>query len=87
MDIFINMDESSWLDDLDQLEIDVAVQFLNKDNITVCSCKGLCQKDKGQNACPCKRTGQYFTSAGHPESDNLCVNVRRYLFQQIRSLY
>ena len=57
------MDESFSLDDLDRLEIEEAAQFPNKDDITVCSCNGLCLKDKGQNACPCRSIGQYCTSA------------------------
>ena len=79
VDIFINMDESFSLDDLDRLEIEDVTQFPNKDNITVCSCNGLCLKDKGRNACPCKSIGQYCTSACHDQGENLCMNARRYL--------
>ena len=42
------MDESFSLDDLHRLEIEEALQIPNKDDITVCSCNGICLKDKGR---------------------------------------
>ena len=59
VDIFINMDESFSIDDLDRLEIEEAAQFPNINDITVCSCNGLCLKDNGRNACPCRSIDQY----------------------------
>ncbi len=69
----MNMNESFSLDDLEQLELEQSAQILNKDDIIVCMCKGLCFKDNGRNACPCKTVGQYCTSC-HVESERGCLN-------------
>ena len=73
------MDESFSVDDLDRLEIEEAAQIPNRDDITVCSCNGICLKDKGRNACPGKTIGQYCTSACHDRlAENMCMNTRKY---------
>ena len=73
------MDESFSIDDLDRLEIEEAAQFPNKNDITVCSCNGLCLKDNGRNACPCRSIDQYCTSPCHDQGENMCMNARSYL--------
>ena len=72
------MDESFTLDDVEQSEIEQAAQVPNSDNITVCSCRGICMRESGRNACPCKGINQYCSSACHPQ-DSACMNTQRVL--------
>ena len=39
---FMNMDESFTQDDPDMLQLEQLTQLLNKDDFTVCSCRGTC---------------------------------------------
>jgi hypothetical protein len=76
----MNMNESfNSFDDLDQFQLEEATQIPNKDDITVLSCRGMCLKESGRNACPCKTIGQYCTSACHADSDITCMNSKEYL--------
>ena len=62
------MDESFTLDDVEQSEIEQAAR----------SCRGICMRESGRNACPCKGINQYCSSACHPQ-DSACMNTRRVL--------
>ena len=75
----MNMNESFNFDDVDRFELEEAAQIPNKDDITVCSCRGMCLKESGRNACPCKTIGRYCTSACHAESAITCMNSQQYL--------
>ena len=41
------MNESFSFDDVDQFELEEAVQIPNMADITVCSCRGMCLKESG----------------------------------------
>ena len=76
------MDESFTLDDIEQSDIEQVAQIPNADNVTVCSCRGICLRERGRNACPCKTINQYCSSACHLAEDansNMCMNTRRVL--------
>ena len=75
----MNMNESFSFDDVDQFELEEAAQIPNMDDITVCSFRGMCFKESGRNACPCKTIGTDCTSACHTESAIMCMNSQQYL--------
>lgn len=72
------MDESFTLDEIECDEIEQAAEIPNVDNITVCSCKGMCLRERGRNACPCKTVSQFCSSACHP-GRSLCMNKQSVL--------
>lgn len=72
------MDESFTLEEIEQSELEQAALIPNTDNITVCSCKGICLREVGRNACPCRSRGQYCSSACHGDN-TICINNRRAL--------
>ena len=80
---FINMDESFILRRyLNKAMIEQVAQIPNADNITVCSCRGICLRERGRNACPCKSITNTAQSACHLAEDansNMCMNTRRVL--------
>ena len=53
------MDESFDIGDAEQMQIEEIAQVANLDAITMCSCRGMCLRKEGKNACPCKTIGQY----------------------------
>ena len=55
----INMDVSFALDDIEESELVQIAQVANADNISVCACKGICLRENGRNACPCKGINHY----------------------------
>ncbi|CAB4018175.1 Hypothetical predicted protein, partial [Paramuricea clavata] len=61
------------LDEIERSQIEEIAQVPNVDNMTVCSCRGMCSREKGRNACPCKGIGHYCSSVCHPESQS-CMN-------------
>ena len=71
------MDESfTTSDEIEQSKIEEIAEIPNADkNMTVCSCRGMCTREKGRNACPCKGIGQYCSSVCHPD-ENTCFNRR-----------
>ena len=74
------MDESFTLDDIEQGEIEQAAQVPNTDNISVGHCRGICLRESGRNACPCKSISQYCLSVCHPVGSNAaCMNKRSVL--------
>ena len=75
----MSMNESFSLYDLERLDLENQAKIPNKDDITVCSCRRMCTRQKWQNVCPCKAIEQYCTSACHPESKSECLNSRQFL--------
>ena len=80
------MDESFNLDDIEQIEIEKNALFPNTDEVSVCSCRGACLKERGRNACPCKSMGNYCSEACHGDSNAeyakstcICMNRRRLI--------
>ena len=67
------MDESFTLEEIEQSELEQAALIPNTDNITTCSCKGICLREVGRNACPCRSRGQYCSSACHGDNA-ICIN-------------
>lgn len=65
--------ESLTLDDLEETELERAAQFPYVDNITTCSCRGMCLRERGRNACPCKTISQLCSKACHSER-SACLN-------------
>ena len=59
--------------------IENAAAVPNADNLTTCSCRGHCLRDKGRNYCPCKSNNSFCSSACHGEDNRLalCMNSRR----------
>ena len=43
----MNMNESFSLYDLEHLDLENQAKIPNKDDITVCSCRGMCMRQKG----------------------------------------
>ncbi len=72
------MDESFDVGDAERMQIEEVAQVANLDDITLCSCRGMCLREKGRNACPCKSKGQYCNSACHDLS-SACRNRRKYI--------
>ena len=68
-----NMDESFDIGDAERMLIEEIAQVANLDAITLCSCRGMCLRKKGRNACPCETIGQYCSSACHDLS-SACMN-------------
>lgn len=74
----MNMDESFTLEEFEQSEMEHVALIPNLDNVTVCSCKGVCLWDTGRNACPCKTINQYCSPACHGDNGK-CMNNRTTL--------
>ena len=71
------MDETfTTSDEIEQSKIEEIAGIPNADkNMTVCCSRGMCTREKGRNACPCKGIGQYCSSVCHPD-ENACFNRR-----------
>ena len=65
------------LDDFEASAIESAAAVPNLDNITTCSCRGYCLREKGRNYCPCKSINNFCSSACHEGDFELCMNNRR----------
>lgn len=70
--------ESITLDDIEESELQQAAQVPYVDNITTCSCRGMCLRERGRNACPCRTISQSCSSACHPDS-SACMNTNSVL--------
>ena len=76
----VNMNESFQLDDLEIFEIEQAAVVPNSDDISNCSCRGMCLRDSGRSECPCKSVGHYCSSACHANQfSEACMNHRKVL--------
>jgi hypothetical protein len=74
------MSESFQLDDLERFEIEQAAIVPNSDDISNCSCRGMCLRDSGRSACPCKSVGHYCSSVCHANQfSGACMNQRKVL--------
>ena len=61
------------LDELEQSNIEAALNEAGRDGISTCTCSGFCLRESGRNACPC-------TSICHRGSArSTCMNCRRVL--------
>ena len=50
------------------------------DDISNCSCRGMCLRDSGRSACPCKSVGHYCSSVCHANQfSGACMNQRKVL--------
>ena len=78
------MEESFTLEDIEQCEMDEIASTPNTDSITVCLCRGVCLRESGRNACPCKNCGQFCSSACH-EENKICLNNPRSLLSGIKA--
>ena len=70
------MEESFTLEDIEQREMDEIASTPNTDSITVCLCRGVCLRESGRNACPCKSCGQFCSSACHEENQICLTNLQ-----------
>jgi hypothetical protein len=68
--------ESFSLEELERNELENAAALPNVDNLTICSCRGFCLRERGRNFCPCKSIGTFCSTACH-EDDETCLNSRR----------
>ena len=76
----MNMDESLTLGDIELAEIEQLGDTPNTDDITVCDCNGMCLRENGRKACPCKNLERFCSSACHaPSGSSTCMNKRRSL--------
>ena len=71
------IDESlTTADEIERSKIEEIARVPNEDkNMTVCCCRGMCLREKGRDACPCKGIGQYCSLVCHPD-ENACLNRR-----------
>ena len=61
-------------EDIERRAIEEIAGISNADeNMSVSLCRGMCLREKGRNACPCKGIGQFCASACHPDN-TLCWN-------------
>jgi hypothetical protein len=65
------------LEELDFDMIDQLASIPNIDNMTTCSCRGNCLRERGRNFCPCRSISQFCSSACHDEFLPRCFNDRR----------
>ncbi|CAB4019000.1 Hypothetical predicted protein [Paramuricea clavata] len=70
-------EESFSLDEFETSVIENVAAVPNVDNITTCSCRGYCLRDKGRNFCPCKSINSFCSSSCHGEDYGCCMNNRR----------
>lgn len=70
------MEDSVTLDDINVSAIIQGSEAPFVDNNTVCSCRGMCLREKGRNACPCKNIGHFCSEACHEQTSSACLNRR-----------
>ncbi|CAB4012049.1 Hypothetical predicted protein [Paramuricea clavata] len=81
------MDISVTSENLDQQElIQASENPFGADNITVCTCRGMCLRESGRNACPCKNVGHFCSSACHRQmASTTCLNKRNVVHGNLSS--
>ena len=68
------------LDELEERNIEAALNEAGRDDISTCTCSGFCLRESGRNACPCRSAQQLCTSICHRGSArSTCMNCRRVL--------
>ena len=72
------LDRSFSLEELEINEIEERASVPNFENLTTCSCRSNCIRERGRNFCPCRSQGQYCSSVCH-DGNSLCLNNRRAL--------
>ncbi|CAB4006536.1 Hypothetical predicted protein [Paramuricea clavata] len=66
------------LEDLERSELENAAEVPNMDNnMTTCTCRGICMRERGRNFCPCKSLGSFCSSSCHGDNFGRCMNSRR----------
>jgi hypothetical protein len=66
------------LEDLERSELENAAEVPNMDNnMTTCTCRGICMRERGRNFCPCKNLGSFCSSSCHGDNFGRCMNNRR----------
>lgn len=70
-------EESFSLDEFETSVIENVAAVPNVDNITTCSCRGYCLRDKERNFCPCKSINSFCSSSCHGGDHGCCMNNRR----------
>ena len=71
------LEESFSLEEFERNELENAAAVPNLDNMTTCSCRGLCLRERGRNFCPCKSMGSFCSNACHGDDFGTCMNNRR----------
>jgi hypothetical protein len=72
--------ESVTLDEIEERELEHAAQFAYIDNLRTCSCRGMCLRERGRNACPCQSVSQLCSTTCHSGSDrSACLNRNNIL--------
>ena len=72
------LEESFTLEDLEISQIEELATLPNVDNITTCTCRGHCLRERGRNFCPCKSLNKFCSSACHGDDfGEACMNSRR----------
>ena len=70
----------STLDEIEKSELERAAEFAYVDNITACSCRGMCLRERGRNACPCRSVTQLCSTACHSGTGrSACLNTNSIL--------
>ena len=66
----------STLDEIEESELERAAELAYVDNITTCSCRGMCLQERGRNACPCRSVAQLCSTACHSGTGrSTCLNT------------
>ena len=65
------------LDEFEASVLENVAAIPNLDNITVCSCRGFCLREKGRNYCLCKSANNFCSSACHEGDVGSCMNNRQ----------
>ena len=73
------MDESFTLDQADESELlEASKAPYSASPNAVCKCTGMCLREKGRNACPCRNIGQFCLTACHGRAPRAaCLNKRK----------
>ena len=66
------------LEELEINEIAECASVPTFENLTNCSCRSNCTRERGRNFCPCRSQGQYCSSVCH-NGNSPCLNNRRVL--------
>ena len=72
------LDRSFSLEELEINEIEERASVPTFENLTTCSCRSNCIRERGRNFCPGRSQGQYCSSVCH-DGNSLCLNNRRAL--------
>ena len=57
--------------------VESAAALPNVDNLTTCTCRGHCLREKGRNFCPCRSMNNFCSTVCHGDDFGQCMNNRR----------